>query len=148
MDWVELGYWGMFLVAFLAATILPFSSDAVLAAMALGPFDWLLLFTVATAGNWLGGVLMYYIGFAGKTEWLTKYARIKKSTVLKAKQRVQRYGSLAAFLVWVPFIGDPLAVALGLFRVNPFKALGWMLIGKAARYATILLLIELGLAYT
>jgi membrane protein YqaA with SNARE-associated domain len=147
MDWVELGYLGLFLVSFLAATILPFSSDVVLAAMALGPFDWLLLFAVATTGNWLGGVLMYYIGFAGKTAWLTRYFGINESTVLRAQTYLQKFGAAAAFFVWVPVIGDPIAVALGFFKVNPSVSLGWMLAGKAGRYAAILGLIHLGLAY-
>lgn len=67
IDW---GYWGMFLSAFLAGTILPFSSEVVLLAcvgLGLDPV-WSTLFT--TAGNALGGVTCYWIGRMGKTEWI------------------------------------------------------------------------------
>lgn len=90
---------------------------------------------------------MYYIGFAGKTAWLTRYFRINESSVLRAQSYLQKYGAAAAFFVWVPVIGDPIAVALGFFKVSPSISLGWMLVGKAGRYAAILGLMYLGIAY-
>lgn len=144
MDWIELGYWGLFLVSFLAATVLPFSSDVVVGAMALGNFNSVWLFLFATAGNWLGGVLMYYAGYLGKADWLHKYAGISQPHIASAKKRVKKYGSYAAFFVWVPIIGDPMAIALGFFRSPVVSTLAWMLLGKALRYAIIILAIKQG----
>lgn len=76
IDW---GYWGMFLSAFLAGTILPFSSEVVLLAcigLGLDPV-WSTLFT--TAGNALGGFTCYWIGRIGKTEWIEKYFKVDKN---------------------------------------------------------------------
>ena len=54
---------GLFASAFLAATILPFSSEAVLAALTVaGGADVALLWAVASAGNILGAVVNWLLG--------------------------------------------------------------------------------------
>ena len=75
----EWGYWGMFLSAFLAGTILPFSSEAVmLACVGLG-LDPVLSTLATTAGNALGGLTCYWIGHLGKMEWIEKYFRVDQT---------------------------------------------------------------------
>lgn len=77
-DFIELGYAGLFIASFLAATVVPFSSEVVFSALVFGGLDaWKCVF-VATAGNWLGGMTSYYVGRLGKLEWIEKYFRIKK----------------------------------------------------------------------
>ena len=53
---------GIFFAAFLAATILPFSSEAVLAAFYAGGGDAFTLWGVATLGNVLGAVINWLLG--------------------------------------------------------------------------------------
>ncbi len=48
---IQFGYLGLFTAAFLAATILPFSSEIVLSALILGGLDPVLLVAVATCGK-------------------------------------------------------------------------------------------------
>ena len=62
----ELGYLGLFIASFLAATVVPFSSEVVFSAMIyLQHLDpWTCVF-VATLGNWLGGMTSYYVGLLG-----------------------------------------------------------------------------------
>ena len=140
--WIDLGYLGLFLASFLAATVVPFSSEALVAAMLAGPFSKAGILIAATAGNFLGGMSGYGLGYLAKWEWIEKYLRIKRDKVYRWQSRVERYGSLLAFLCWLPGIGDFLAVALGVFRVSWKKVVFWMLVGKFLRYWLIVLGVE------
>lgn len=130
-----LGYLGLFLASFLAATVVPFSSEAVFSAMVIGgKLDaWTCVF-VATGGNWLGGMTSYYVGLLGKIEWIEKYFHIKKEKIESYTLRLQKYGDMLAFLSFVPFIGDVIAVATGFFRCTWWKVAIYMLLGKFLRY--------------
>ncbi|MDD2425999.1 MAG: DedA family protein [Bacteroidales bacterium] len=136
----DLGYLGLFLGSFLAATIVPFSSDFLIVGALIAGADHSLALILATAGNWLGGLTSYYIGRAGKWEWIEKWFRIKEETLLKQKERVDKYGALLALFTWLPFVGDVMAVALGFYRANFYKSAVYMLIGKALRYIFWILL--------
>lgn len=137
IDWVEWGYWGLFAAAFLAATILPFSSDAVLAAMMFGDFDPVLLVAYASLGNWLGGMSSYALGMLGKWTWIEKYLRVKKREVIRWKILSKKYGAYFALLTWLPLIGDVMAIGLGFARTKLVPTAIFMFIGKAARYIAI-----------
>ena len=90
-DW---GYWGMFISAFLAGTILPFSSEAVLGLLLIAGYDsWGCVFS-ATLGNWLGGVTCYYIGYLGKTEWIHTYLKIPEEKLSKMQRFLKGKGSV------------------------------------------------------
>ena len=89
---IEYGYIGLFAGAFLAATIFPFSSDILLVAMLAAGGQPVTTIVVATAGNWLGGLTSYGVGYLGKTEWLERWFRIKPETVYRYKERVERWG--------------------------------------------------------
>lgn len=130
----DLGYWGLFLGCFLAATIFPFSSDALfLTTLTFGGKITQTLF-FGTLGNWLGGLTSYWVGYIGKWEWLEKWFKIKESTLQKQKQKVDKYGSWLALLTWVPFIGDVFAVALGFYKTNFYSSAFFMLVGKFLRF--------------
>lgn len=136
-DW---GYFGLFLGCFLAATILPFSSDALfVASLGLGGNIYLTLFW-ATLGNWLGGLTSYWVGYAGKWEWLERWFKVKKETLEKQKRKVEKYGSWLALLTWVPFIGDVFAVGLGFYRTNFYASAFFMLVGKGLRFVGLVLI--------
>jgi len=130
----ELGLLGLFIGTFLAATVLPFSSDALyLAVLAVlkQPMECLL---VATLGNWLGGITTYYVGRIGKWEWMEKWFSVKRETLERQKVRVDKYGIWLALLSWVPFIGDVFVVALGFYRAKPIPTIILLLIGKFLRF--------------
>ena len=112
----EWGYWGMFLSAFLAGTILPFSSEAVmLACVGLG-LDPVLSTLATTAGNALGGLTCYWIGHLGKMEWIEKYFRVDHKQLEKATRFIHGRGSWMAFFSFLPIIGDAVLIALGSCR--------------------------------
>lgn len=131
---IGLGYLGLFIASFLAATIVPFSSEVVFSALAFGGFDlWTCVF-VATAGNWLGGMTCYYLGRVGKIDWIRKFTGVKKEKLDKWAERIQKYGNWIAFFSFLPGIGDVIAVASGFFRSNVWIVAASMLLGKFFRY--------------
>ena len=69
-----------------------------------------------------------------KWEWLEKYFKINREKLMKVHNRVYKYGVWAAFFSWLPLVGDLIAIALGLMRVNPWKTLLVMFTGKTLRY--------------
>ena len=137
MDWIEFGYYGLFAASFLSATVLPGSSEAVLAAMIAGGANPWLAIGIATLGNWLGGISSYGIGYLGKWQWMEKYLGVEKQKVEKWKPKIDRYGSFFGVLSFLPIIGDVIAVALGYFRARFWLTSFWMLVGKAGRYLSV-----------
>ena len=90
---------------------------------------------VATAGNWLGSLSSYWLGWLGKWDWLEKWFKIKQETLEKQKKYIDRYKSFIAFFSWAPVVGDVLSVGLGFYRISFWKCAFWMLFGKAVRFA-------------
>ena len=136
---ISYGPWGMFLSAFLAGSILPFSSEAIMVALlALGGSSWLLLLT-ASVGNTLGGVSCYCVGRIASPEWLQRTFRIKDKHMQRARALVSRWGAWMGFLCWVPVLGDAILVTLGIMRSHPLATNVTMLVGRTLRYAVVLL---------
>lgn len=131
---LDLGYLGLFIGAFLAATILPFSSDFLLLGVLAAGGDVFWTVVWASLGNWSGGMFSYYMGYLGKWEWIERWFKVKQSTLEKQKHRIDKYGSLLAFLSWLPFVGDLFAIALGFYRVPVVHVAGFMLLGKTLRF--------------
>ncbi len=125
-----LGLWALLVSSFLAATLLPGGSEAVLfGVLKLDPQQYWPALAVATLGNTLGGMSSYLIGRV-----IPAQSTLKK---LKGLNWVQRFGSPVLLLAWVPFIGDPLCVAAGWLRINPWAAAAFMALGKFARYVLV-----------
>ena len=116
--------WTLFASSFLAATLLPGGSEAVLfGVLKLHPGQFWEAIGVATLGNTLGGMSSYLIGRV-----------IPQRKALPGLAALQKYGNPALLLSWVPIIGDPLCVAAGWLRLNPWLALLFIALGKFARY--------------
>lgn len=139
MAFESLGLVGLFLATFLSATILPFSSEAILLFFLTKGMNPISCLTIATLGNSLGGTTNYYIGKLGNPLWLKRIG-VKETTIAKNEKWVVTYGAPIAFFSWVPFLGDPLLVVLGYFRSNPAYTLLWMLVGKLSRYLLMYLI--------
>ena len=132
--WTDLGYLGLFLASFLAATVVPFSSEFVLSGVLAAGGDPVISLITATAGNWLGGLTSYWIGWLGKFEWIEKYLRIPRAKLENARQKVIGKEGWIAFFCWLPGIGDLIAVLLGLLKTRFWLTATGMLVGKALRY--------------
>ena len=128
---------GLFASAFLSATLLPGSSEAVLAGLlALGRGDALVLVAVASLGNVLGSCVNWAMG-----RYLSAYRdrRWFPGGALhgRAEAWFARHGKWSLLMSWLPVVGDPLTVLAGVLRVGflPFVLL--VAAGKTARYAFV-----------
>ncbi|KAA3661027.1 MAG: DedA family protein [Calditrichaeota bacterium] len=112
---LEYGYWGLFVFAFLSASIIPVSSEAaILGAILLHWDPWRVLLW-AGIGNCLGIGMNYGIGLFAADKWLVKKKELLDS---RAYKLAEKYGVLALFLSWLPVIGDPITIAAGILRLN------------------------------
>jgi membrane protein YqaA with SNARE-associated domain len=131
----------LFVSAFAASTILPMSSEVVLGALAVSrATDVWMLFVVATAGNTLGAVVNWGIGRYAST-WRTRLRSLEEAKFERACRWFNRWGIWCLLLSWLPVVGDLLTLGAGALRIAfiPFVLL--VLLGKAARYLFILLLV-------
>ncbi|MEG1838444.1 MAG: VTT domain-containing protein [Bacteroidaceae bacterium] len=136
IDW---GYWGLFLSALLAGSIVPFSSELVMIAlvqMGLSPITCVL---AATAGNTLGGMTCYWMGKLGRIEWIEKYFKVKAEKIDRMRVFLHGKGALMGFFAFLPFVGEVIAIALGFMRSNVWITFISMFIGKLLRYILMLL---------
>lgn len=122
----EGGLVGVFVASFLAATVVPFSSEAVLFGyLRLHPEQAVLAVTLATVGNTAGGMTTYLLG------------RFLPRKEMPHLELVRRYGAPALLLAWLPLIGDAFCVAAGWLRVHWLAALGFMAAGRLGRYLVV-----------
>jgi len=133
----EFGYVGLFLSSFLAATILPLSSEVVLSYLLLSDFNPTISVGVATCGNVLGSFVNYGIGFWGSMLLIKKVLKISPDEFFTAKKRFNKYGVFSLLFAWVPVIGDPLTVVAGVLKINILVFLILVTTGKFIRYVII-----------
>ena len=131
---IEWGYIGVFVAAFLAATVLPFSSEIVLTGVLLAGAGYWPCIIAASVGNFLGGMTCYYLGYLGKVEWLEKYLRMDMKKIRKVQDWLSGKGAWMAFFVFLPGIGDFIAVGMGYLRANLAIVSISMFLGKFIRY--------------
>jgi membrane protein YqaA with SNARE-associated domain len=131
--------WTLFGGSFLAATLLPGGSEALLLYTLYETQNPpLLLWTAATLGNTLGGLSSWGIGW-----WLARrfpWRRLEEARQQRALERIRRHGSPALLLSWVPVVGDPLCLAAGWTGIRLLPALLFMGAGKGLRYAFLVYL--------
>lgn len=129
------GLIGLFVASFLAATVVPFSSEVVLTGVLLAGVNPLYAFFAATTGNWLGGLTSYYVGHLGRWDIIEKWLGVKHEKLIKQRSKIEKYGSFIALFTWLPIIGDVLAIGLGFYRINFMKSALFMLVGRSIRFA-------------
>ncbi len=134
----DYGVAGLFVASFLAATVIPFSSEIVLTGVLIAGVNPLFAFFAATSGNWLGGLTSYYVGHLGRWDIIERWFGVSEEKLIKQKSKIEKYGSLIAFFTWMPLIGDVLAIALGFYRVNFMNSAIFMLIGRSVRFSVII----------
>jgi membrane protein YqaA with SNARE-associated domain len=128
----------LFVSAFLSATLLPGSSEALLVALILrGGFDPIVLVLIATVGNTLGSLFNWACG-----RWLmhrsdARWFPVSERHLGRARCWFQRFGLPSLLLAWVPVVGDALTLVAGLLGVRwaPFVVLVGL--GKLARYGVV-----------
>lgn len=132
-------YLGLFLAAFVAATLLPAQSEALLVGLLLAGYKPWLLVAVASVGNVLGSTVNWWLGrellrFSGR-----RWFPVKPDALAKAQAWYARYGKWSLLLSWVPVIGDPLTLAAGVMREPLRVFLLLVTVAKTGRYAVLAL---------
>ena len=135
MNW---GYMGMALSAFLAASILPFSSEAVMVGLLAAGLDMWALVAWGTVGNVLGSLFNYGIGRLGKMEWIEKYLHTKPEDLDRARRFMGGRGAWMGLFSCIPVIGDVITIVLGLMRANLTIFIVSVTISKLARYVVLM----------
>ena len=133
------GYWGMTIAAFLAGSVFPFSSEAVMVSLQIAGLEPWPLFLSASVGNVAGSMFNYYVGRLGRLEWIEKYLHIKREKVLRTQAWMENRGVWMGTFCFLPIIGSALSVAMGYMRANPYKSFVAISIGKTVRYGILLL---------
>lgn len=141
-EFTSWGYIGLFISSFLAATVLPFSSEVVYIALIASGLDAWICTLVASAGNWIGGMSCYYLGMMGKMEWIERYLKVEQTKIDRLQHWLQKKGAVMAFFSFLPVVGDVIAVALGYMRSNLAIVSISMLLGKFTRYLVIMYSLE------
>lgn len=137
------GYVGLFLSAFLAATVLPFSSEAVLVGLLVsGHFSAGWLFAVAATGNVLGSVVNWLLGRFCLRWRDRRWFPVKEPALARATRLFNRWGVVSLLFAWMPVVGDPLTFMAGVLRTPFLVMLLLVAIGKAGRYAVLLGLVD------
>ena len=139
---ILISYFQLFIISFLAATILPLSSELVLSTMLLtNSFDKYLLLVVASFGNILGSSVNWYLGKKILIFKDKKWFPANERQITKGEIYFKKYGIWSLLLAWVPIIGDPLTIVAGILRVKFFTFLLLISISKISRYIFLIFII-------
>lgn len=133
-------YFSLFVSGFVAATLLPASSELLLLVLLQqGYMPWL-LWLAATAGNTLGSCVNWYLGhkllrFSGR-----RWFPANEMQLERAQRFFQRYGQWSLLLAWLPVVGDPLTLVAGVMKMPWLRFVLLVVIGKGLRYAVLIFL--------
>ena len=137
-----IGYLSLFTISFLAATILPFSSELMLASMlSIENYNRTLLITFSSLGNILGSVFNWVLGFYFIKLQNKNWFPFNQEQISKSSLWYEKYGKWSLLFAWVPIIGDPLTFVAGTMKTKFFIFLILVGIGKISRYLFISLLV-------
>jgi membrane protein YqaA with SNARE-associated domain len=125
------GLTSVFIISFVSATLVPLGSEpAVFAVVKANEAMFWPAILVATVGNTLGGAFDYFLGYRAKVAFA-------KERETRWFAWLARYGPKTMLLSWVPGIGDPLCTMAGWLHMPFWSSVGYMMVGKFARYVTM-----------
>ena len=135
-------YLSLFAISFLAATILPFSSELTLVGLiATSDYDNLLLLIAASFGNVLGSVVNWALGSYSRNLTTKKWFPFKETQIERSSKWFRKFGKWSLLFAWVPVLGDPLTLVAGILRVKFIDFIILVAIGKVSRYLIVFYLI-------
>ncbi|NEX64350.1 YqaA family protein [Noviherbaspirillum galbum] len=124
----DVGLTSIFIISTVSATLLPLGSEPAVFAVvkANGALFWPAIL-VGTAGNTLGGIIDYFMGYGAKQA----FAAERRSRWFGW---LERFGAKAMLLAWLPGIGDPICTLGGWLKLPFWPCVAYMAIGKFLRY--------------
>ncbi|MDD4819778.1 MAG: DedA family protein [Flavobacteriales bacterium] len=138
MDFIaQYGAWGLFVSAFIAGTVVPFSSEVVIVAViAMGVDPWVALLAAAT-GNILGGMTTYFMGYFLELKKVLRYFKVKQEKIDRMYPYAHKYGFILGLLGFVPLMGNVVMITLGSLRSSWIGTLMTTSVGRTLRYYLI-----------
>ncbi len=137
-EWLtNYGLFSLFLLSFLASTLIPLGSEWLVIAMLLSGGQPVTVVAVATVGNYLGALSTFWIGLYGGDFLTRRVLRMDEQSTRKAEKFYARFGSYSLFLSFLPVVGDPLCLVGGMLRVSLLRFTLLVVSGKLARYAAV-----------
>jgi membrane protein YqaA with SNARE-associated domain len=130
----------LFASSFIASTLIPMSSEAVLAGLIAAGFTPAWLFPVAIFGNTLGAVVNWLLGYTGIDLLKRRMSPFSQKQLERAQKAFNRFGLVSLLFSWLPIIGDPLTFVAGILKIRFKVFLPLVAIGKAARYFVVIAL--------
>jgi len=135
---LELGYLGLFLAAFGAASLLPLQSEALLVGLLLAEAHPVAaLLAVATAGNVLGSLLNWWLGRYLEHFRERRWFPASAAQLERASRWYRRYGRWSLLFSWLPVVGDPLTLVAGVLRESLWVFLLLVTLAKGLRYLAL-----------
>jgi len=115
------GYWGLFLTARIAGSILPFSAEVVLTILLYKDYPMVPLILIATLGNWLGGYTVFFLGYFTRWDLIKKYLGIETEKIRQFILKNKYPDEIQALFCWIPFVGSLLLISLGIKKASIYK---------------------------
>jgi len=141
VEFVVESFFGLFTSAFVSATLLPGSSEALLTYMVLqGTENPYMLLAFATAGNVIGSAVNWACGAFLMTFQDRRWFPVTRAQIEKASRWYEKFGIWSLLLSWAPVIGDPITVIAGILRVSFWKFLIIVTFAKLTRYWIVIAL--------
>jgi membrane protein YqaA with SNARE-associated domain len=128
---------GLFLAAFLAATLLPMQSEAALVGLLLADYPPWLLVAVASAGNVLGSCVNWWLGRELLRFQDRRWFPVSPAALARAQHGYRRHGRWSLLLSWMPVIGDPLTLVAGVMREPLRVFVPLVVVAKTGRYLVL-----------
>jgi len=135
----DYGYLGMGIMAFLAGTVVPITSEVLLVFFLGIGLNAVGLTVAATIGNTLGGITCFMIGYLTTKEKVQKFFKVPDRRMKRADMLIQKYGYWTAAFSFLPVLGEVFLLSLGIMRVNRFKVISLMALGKLFRYSLVVI---------
>ena len=129
----------MGILAFLAGTVVPITSEVLLVFFLGIGLNAVGLTLAATIGNTLGGITCFMIGYLTTKEKVQKFFKIPDRRMKRADMLIQKYGYWTAAFSFLPVLGEVFLLSLGIMRVNRFKVISLMALGKLFRYSLVVM---------
>jgi len=139
-------YFNLFFLSFLSSTLLPGGSEAFLIWLTHSTSHHLvILLLIATIGNTIGGFSNWLIGYIIRNNLFSKL-KLKKNTEKKrfqiAKSWIKQWGYYVLLFSWLPIIGDLLCLAAGIYKLNAYRCIIYIFIGKCLRYSVVIFIAQ------
>ena len=134
---LQFGYLGLFIVSAVAASIVPLSNEVLVIAMPPLGFNPWIVGIVATVGNVVGALTMYWLGVKGADYVVNRY-KVKRERLEQAENWFKKWGAPSLLLAGLPIIGDPICLAAGATSMPMVRFLACTFVGKGWRYILIL----------